>query len=66
MDVKTVATRLPGLDHALLEFVIKNESARPVSVRNVRLAWTFTPPSPNEIRMLAIDLQQRAKQLGNF
>lgn len=44
MDVKARATRPPGLDHDLLEFVIKNESARPVSVHNVRLGWTYTPP----------------------
>lgn len=44
MDVKARATRTPGLDHDLLEFVIKNECARPVSVHNVRLGWTYTPP----------------------
>jgi hypothetical protein len=44
MDVKARSTRPSCLDHDLLEFVIKNESARPVSVHNVRLCWTYTPP----------------------
>ncbi|WP_145058894.1 hypothetical protein [Lignipirellula cremea] len=44
MDVKARATRPSGLDHDLLEFVIKNESTRQVSVHNVRLGWTYTPP----------------------
>lgn len=44
IDVKARAIRPSGLDHDLLEFVIKNESPRPVSVHNVRLGWTYTPP----------------------
>jgi len=44
IDVKAHAIRPIGLDHDLLEFVIKNESDRQVSVHNVRLGWTYTPP----------------------
>ena len=44
MDVKARAIRAHGVDHDLLEFVIKNESVRPVSVQNVRLGWKYTPP----------------------
>jgi hypothetical protein len=44
MDVTARATRPAGLDHDLLEVVIKNECARPVLVHNVRLGWTYSPP----------------------
>ncbi len=44
IDVKARAIRPAGLDHDLLEFVVENNSTRPVSVHNVRLGWTYTPP----------------------